>query len=114
MQIEVKTVKLCVMVPTEYTETLRSAIGKYPCGIQGNYSECMNITRCNCTFRPNDKANPFKGSSGVLEHSVEDKIEVVCDFDKVKGLIKVIKENHPYEEVGIDIYPLIDLDYFKD
>ena len=35
------------------------------------------------------------------------------DFDKVKGLIKVIKENHPYEEVGIDIYPLIDLDYFK-
>ena len=43
MQIEVKTVKLCVMVPTEYTETLRSEIGKYPCGIQGNYSECMNI-----------------------------------------------------------------------
>ena len=114
MQIEVKRVKLCVLVPTEYSEPLRSEIGKYPCGIQGNYSECMNITRCNCTFRPNDKANPFKGSSGVLERSVEDKIEVVCDFDKVKGLIKVIKENHPYEEVGIDIYPLIDLDYFKD
>lgn len=114
MQMEVKTVKLCVMVPVEYTESLRSAIGKYPCGIQGNYSECMNITRCNCTFRPNDFANPFKGSKGVLERSIEDKIEVVCDISKVKGLIKVIKENHPYEEVGIDIYPLINLDYFND
>lgn len=113
MQIEVKNVKLCVMVPREYTEVLRSAMGEYECGIQGNYSECMNITECHCTFRPNDKANPFRGSKGKLEHSLEDKIEVTCKIDKVKRLIEVIKKVHPYEEVGIDIYPLIDVDNFK-
>ena len=36
MQIEVKNVKLCVMVPREYTEVLRKAMGEYECGIQGN------------------------------------------------------------------------------
>ena len=42
-----------------------------------------------------------------IEFVEEDKIEVVCDINTVKSVLKKLREVHPYEEPGIDIIPLI-------
>ena len=36
----------------------------------------------------------------------EERIEVVCEEEKLKEVIDEIKKVHPYEEVALDIYPL--------
>ena len=38
----------------------------------------------------------------------EEKLEVICDVNNVKNVIKKLREVHPYEEPAIDIIPLID------
>ena len=37
----------------------------------------------------------------------EDKLEVICDINIVKKVLKKLREVHPYEEPAIDIIPLI-------
>ena len=44
----------------------------------------------------------------TIEAVSEDKLEVICNIDIVKRVIKTIREVHPYEEPSIDIVPLID------
>lgn len=65
-------------------------------------------TKCTGTFLPNDKANPFIGENNKMEFVEEEKLEVVCDVNKVKNVISKLREVHPYEEPAIDIIPLID------
>ena len=42
------------------------------------------ITKCIGTSKPNDEANPYIGEANKLQGIEEDKLEVVCDVDKVK------------------------------
>ena len=42
-----------------------------------------------------------------LEYVEEEKLEVICDIEKVKQVITKLREVHPYEEPAIDIVPLI-------
>ena len=48
-----------------------------------------------------------------MEFVEEEKLEFVCDIEKVKEVVSKLREVHPYEEPAIDIVPLIDEDYFK-
>lgn len=65
-------------------------------------------TKCVGTFRPNDKANPYIGEKNKMEFVEEEKLEVVCNVDKVKDAISALRRTHPYEEPAIDIVPLLD------
>jgi hypothetical protein len=38
----------------------------------------------------------------------EEKLEVICRIERVKKVLKKLREVHPYEEPAIDIIPLID------
>ena len=40
----------------------------------------------------------------------EERIEVICEREKVKEVIAAIKRTHPYEEVPLEIYQLIEED----
>jgi hypothetical protein len=51
-------------------------------------------------------ANPTVGEIGKLEEVSEDRIETVCEEDKLEAVLKAIKENHPYEEPATDVYPI--------
>lgn len=35
---------------------------------------------------------------------------MLCNVEDVREIVKALKEAHPYEEVGYDIYPLLNLD----
>jgi len=108
MNIDIKKVKVIVTIPAENTEEVRNAICNEGAGIIGNYTYCTMTTKCTGTFKPSDKANPYIGEKNKIEFVEEDKLEVICDINIVKRIIKTIREVHPYEEPAIDIIPLID------
>ena len=113
MNFEVNRVKIIVTVPPENIEEIRNAMCEEGAGIIVNYTNCSISTRCIGTSKPNDKANPYIGKNNKLEFIEEDKLEVVCKIDKVKGVISKLREVHPYEEPAIDIIPLLDEGNFQ-
>jgi hypothetical protein len=101
-----KRYKIVVYVPEADADKLREAIGNAGAGIIGNYSHCTFTIKGTGRFKPNEKANPTIGEVGKLEEVAEDRIETVCEEDKLKDVLKAIKEAHPYEEPATDVYPI--------
>ncbi len=113
MNINIKRVKIIVTIPLENVKAVREAICNAGAGIIGNYTYCTTSTKSIGTFKPNDNASPYIGEKNNLEFVEEEKLEVVCNIDNVKKVITKLREIHPYEEPAIDIFPLIDEDFFK-
>ena len=113
MNLNINRVKVFVTVPQESVEDIRNAVCEAGAGIIGNYSYCTTSTKSIGTFKPNDDANPYIGNNNNLEFVEEEKLEFVCDIDKVKKVISKLKEVHPYEEPAIDIIPLLNAENFK-
>lgn len=113
MKIDVQRVKIIVTIPIENVEEVRTAICEAGAGVIGNYTHCSMSTKCIGTFKPTDEANPYIGKRNNLEFVEEEKLEVVCNVDKVKKVISKLRETHPYEEPAIDIIPLIDEEAFN-
>lgn len=108
MKIDVKKVKIFVTIPLENVEDVRIAMCEAGAGVIGNYSYCSTSVKGVGTFLPNGKSNPHIGERNKLEYVEEEKLEVICDVEKVKQVITKLREAHPYEEPSIDIVPLID------
>lgn len=88
---------------------MRQALGEAGAGRIGEYSFCSFSIKGTGRFKPSDKADPHKGSVGKMEAIDEERIEVACEKDQAKEIIEVIKQAHPYEEVVVDIYPMLSL-----
>jgi hypothetical protein len=108
--MDFKRVKISTTVPLEHADTVRDALGKAGAGQIGNYSYCSFSSIGQGRFMPNEQANPHIGEAGTLEIVEEEHVEVVCDRTAAKQVIKALKDAHPYEEVIIDVVPLIDED----
>ena len=113
LKFEINKVKIVVMVPFENVDKVRNAICSEGGGTIGEYSFCSISTKCIGTFKPSSNAKPYIGEKEKLEYCEEIKLEVMCDINIVKTVLKKIREVHPYEEPGIDIIPLIDQDLFN-
>ncbi len=103
-----KIVKIVVFVPVTHAEMVRKAMGDAGAGMIGNYSHCSFSSKGIGNFKPLMGANPFIGEVGKMEEVEEERIEVVCEKEKAKKVIEVMKNIHPYEEVAFDIYPLLE------
>jgi hypothetical protein len=101
-----KRYKIVLYVPESHADKLREAIGNAGAGIIGNYTHCTFTIKGTGRFKPNEKANPTIGEAGKLEEVAEDRIETVCEADKLKAVLKAIKDVHPYEEPATDVYPI--------
>jgi hypothetical protein len=101
-----KKYKLVVYVPEDHADKLREAMGKAGAGEIGNYEYCTFTTKGIGRFRPGEGSNPAIGGVGKLEEVTEDRIETVCTDEKLRGVLKAIKEAHPYEEPETDVYPI--------
>lgn len=113
MNININKVKILVTIPLENVKDVRNAVCEVGAGIIGDYTYCTSSTKSIGTFMPNDNANPYIGKKNNLEFVEEEKLEFVCDIDKVKTVISKLREIHPYEEPAIDIIPLLDEESFK-
>jgi hypothetical protein len=98
--------KIVVYVPEADADKLREAMGNAGAGIIGKYTHCTFTIKGTGRFKPGEGANPTIGEVGRLEEVNEDRIETVCEADKLKAVLKAIKENHPYEEPATDVYPI--------
>lgn len=108
MLIDVKTVNIIVSVPRDYFDIVKKAACDAGAGNMGNYAYCSISSKILGSFIPTEEATPFIGETGQVETVEEYKLEMKCKIEDVKPVIKAIKKVHPYEEVGINIYPLID------
>lgn len=113
MNINISKVKIVVMIPRNCADNLRALMCASGAGVIGNYTDCSVSTKVIGTFKPNMKANPTIGKKEKLEKVKETKLEIICNVEKVKEVLKIIKKNHPYETPGIDIIPLMDESYFN-
>lgn len=102
-----ENVKIIVFVPLTHSNQAREAVGKAGGGIIGNYEYCSFSSRGIGRFKPNNKAKPHIGKSNKLESVEEERIEFVCPKSKAKSIIREIRKVHPYEELALDIYQLI-------
>lgn len=98
--------KLVAFIPSGYEEKIAEAIGIAGAGHIGNYSHCTFRTEGTGTFKPLEGANPFIGKPGQPETVEEVRLETIVPEEKLKEIIKILIESHPYEEVAYDIYPL--------
>lgn len=101
------SVKIVTFVPNEKADSVRKALGEAGAGEIGEYSHCSYSVSGTGRFMPSENAKPSIGEKNKIESVKEDRIEVMCNKDKAKSAILAIKSVHPYEEVPIDIYPLI-------
>ena len=108
MKVDISRVKIFVTIPNENVEDVRNAVCQVGAGVIGNYTHCTYSVNGIGTFVPNEDANPHIGNKNKLEFVREEKLEFICEVNKVKDVIKSIRYSHPYEEPAIDIVPLID------
>lgn len=101
-----KRYKIIVYTPESHADILREAIGNAGAGIIGKYSYCTFTIKGTGRFKPLDGANPTIGEVGKLEEVQEDRIETVCEEDKLKAVLQAIKDVHPYEEPATDVYQI--------
>ena len=102
-------VKIVVFVPEENAGAMRQALGEAGAGKIGEYSFCSFSVKGMGRFKPSANAHPHVGKPGESETVDEERIEVACEKEQVAEIINVIKKVHPYEEVVVDIYPMLSL-----
>ncbi len=104
---ENEVVKIVVFVPETHAQAVRVAIGKAGAGKVGGYEYTSFSVKGTGRFIPLPGSHPVIGVTGEFTEVAEERIETVClkkDLDKI---VAAIKEVHPYEEVAIDVYPLV-------
>ncbi|MDO8657141.1 MAG: hypothetical protein Q7K55_00260 [Candidatus Levybacteria bacterium] len=100
-------VKIVVFVPETHADIVRDAMGKAGTGFIGNYKFCSFSVKGIGRFFSLQTAHPAIGKVGQLQEVAEERIETVCYKKDLEKIIKEIKKVHPYEEVAIDVYPLV-------
>lgn len=100
--------KIITFVPIKDAQKLRQAMGDARAGVLGNYHHASFSTKGVGRFIPDKGARPAIGEVGKLEEVEEERIEVICEAGKVKDVVAAIKVVHPYEEIPLEIYQLVD------
>ena len=100
-------VKIVVFVPEMHADAVRNAMGEEGAGVVGEYKFCSFSVKGIGRFIPMARAHPTIGKVGKLEEVKEERIETVCYKKDLDKIISAIKKVHPYEEVAIDVYPLV-------
>jgi len=106
--MDFKRVKISTTVPIENADALRDALGKAGAGTFGEYTFCSFSSRGIGRFKPSENANPHIGKANKLEAVEEEQVEVICQREDAKQVIAALKAVHPYEEVIVEIVPLLD------
>ncbi len=98
--------KLVTFIPNSHVEIVRQSVFNAGAGHIGNYDSCSYNLIGKGSFRASDKANPFVGEIGKIHFEEETRFETIFPKYLQSSIIKALIENHPYEEVAYDIYPL--------
>lgn len=98
--------KLVTFCPLAQSGILREALFAAGAGHIANYSECSFNAEGFGTFKAGENTDPFTGVKGLQHHEPEVRIETIFPSQLERKVLLALLENHPYEEVAYDIYPL--------
>jgi structural hemagglutinin/hemolysin toxin protein RtxA len=98
--------KFIFYVPETHLEQVKSAVFKAGAGIYGNYIECCWQILGTGQFKPLAGSQPHIGD--INEHSTveEYRVETICKEEAIQGVIKALKDAHPYEWPVYDTWQL--------
>lgn len=102
--------KVITFVPIKDADKVRQAMGDAGAGVLGKYHHASFSTKGVGRFIPDQGAHPTIGKVGQMSEIEEERIEVICEEDKVKAVVAAIRKTHPYEEIPLEIYELINSD----
>lgn len=98
--------KLVFFVPPAFADKVRDALFQAGAGHIGRYAECSFGSEGTGTFKAGDGARPFVGERGIRHEEPEWRIEMIYPSLKEAGIVKALKEAHPYEEVAYYLHNL--------
>ena len=98
--------QLTTYVPKDDASQLLEELYKVGAGALGNYDECSFITSGTGSFRGNDHSNPHLGKPMNREEVEEIQLNLVFQKHLEYLVVNTLLQNHPYEEVAYEIYPL--------
>jgi dinuclear metal center YbgI/SA1388 family protein len=98
--------KLVTFCPTAQADHVRQALFEAGAGDIANYSDCSFNVNGQGTFKAGPNTDPFVGEQGIQHQEPEVRIELIFKIQDQRKILLALFENHPYEEVAYDIYPL--------
>ncbi len=98
--------KVTVFVPPDRADAVLAALSKAGGGRIGRYARCSFRVAGTGTFLPAEGAKPFLGRPGIEERVEEVRLESVVAGSLLPGVLRAVRDAHPYEEPAIDVYPL--------
>jgi hypothetical protein len=98
--------KLCVFVPENAADQVKSAMFKAGAGKIGDYDCCCWQVLGQGQFRPLAGSSPYVGRQDRIETVDEYRIEMVCADAYIKDTVAALKSSHPYEEPAYDVWKL--------
>jgi len=99
--------KICVYVPENSVERVKSALFEAGAGRIGKYDSCCWQTEGTGQFRPLTGSNPAIGALGEIEQVKEFKLELVCEDTYIQAAVRAMKIAHPYEEPAFDVFEMV-------
>jgi len=102
-----KLYKVETYLPLEALEDIKNGLYKLGLGKVGKYDCCLSWYQINSSWKPIKGANPYLGKIDEIEFAPEYKLEFQCKEEDLEKAVETIKANHPYEEVCINIIPLV-------
>ena len=100
--------KLCFFVPASHLDVVKSAVFAAGGGRIGDYDHCAWQVLGLGQFRPLDGSQPFIGEAGQVEQVEEWKVELVVADELIRGVVKALKQSHPYETPAYEVWRLED------
>jgi len=98
--------KLTTYVPDINADKLRSTLFATGAGNIGNYDECSFNISGKGTYKGNENSNPKIGVKGKFHIENETQISVTFEKHLESKILKVLFDNHPYEEVAYEVTKL--------
>lgn len=102
--------KITFYVPESHLESVKMAMFAAGAGKIGNYDQCAWQVKGLGQFRPLSGSDAYIGDVGQLETLDEYRVEMVCEADYIKAVVKAMKEAHPYEEPAFDILQTVEIE----
>lgn len=89
---------LSFYVPESHLEKVKNALFAIGVGEIGNYRHCAWQTKGKGQFYAKSNSRSAIGEVEQLTELDEYKVEMICTDELITQAIKVLQENHPYEE----------------
>ena len=99
--------KIGVNVPEQFLQILMDSITEAVEPLYPKYDRAFCYWPVKGTWRPLPGADPYDGEIGKISVADEYRLEFAVKGKDLERVLRVIADNHPYEEPTVDVIPMI-------